>query len=231
MFFCRKVSCEIRLLIHKLFCCHAINTLWPSAYNVGTFFICCNYVFVTETRPWKQTCVFQWKQVDITGSVILYLMEISLEFYLLQNIIETIQMRLKAVISPQFYGPASVSSVLQHLSADISWHFSCHYRSYLKGLHSGRVGPGHLRSLQPSCRPRPVNCDRASFVESKALRAQRPRDDCYTLHWMEMRRLALSHAHTQKHALSDHGEHAQALRALKCMHPGTNPAFITAGTT
>lgn len=84
---------------------------------------------------------------------------------------------------------------------------------------------GDHRLLQPSCRPRPVNCDKVSFVEAEALRVQRPKDDCYKLHWMEIRLLT----HKRTHTVFCHGEHAQIPGALSCMHPGTNPAFITAG--
>lgn len=73
-----------------------------------------------------------------------------------------------------------------------TWRNKTPRRHYIHA--SGSVGAtrGGRCLPHPSCGPRPINADKVSFVEAGALRAQRPKDDCYTLHRMKRRLLTLS---------------------------------------
>lgn len=68
------------------------------------------------------------------------------------------------------------------------------------------------------------HCDKVSFVEAKASRVKGPKDDCYTLNWMEMRFLT----HINTHSILPSRTRTNTLSAKRACTPVTNPAFIVA---
>lgn len=68
------------------------------------------------------------------------------------------------------------------------------------------------------------HCDKVSFVEAKASRVKGPKDDCYTLNWMEMRFLT----HIDTHSILPSRTRTNTLSAKRACTPVTNPAFIVA---